>query len=94
MQLVTRMKVSSHVVDAFWTRLKLIWPILSLKISKMSKKVFLPSTSRGQRVNANPTSLLGGQFSTDTYYKIYSAVQINVVVVVVVVVLSERLVRV
>ena len=32
-------KVSCHVADAFLTRLKLIWPISSLKISKMRKKM-------------------------------------------------------
>ena len=34
-------KASCHVADAFLTRLKLIWPISSLKISKMSKKCVL-----------------------------------------------------
>ena len=31
-------KASCHVANAFFTRLKLIWPISSLKISKMSNK--------------------------------------------------------
>ena len=31
-------KASCHIADAFLTRLRLIWPISSLKISKMSKK--------------------------------------------------------
>ena len=34
-------KGSYHVADAFLTRLKLIWPISSLKISKMPKKCLL-----------------------------------------------------
>ena len=34
-------KASFLVVDAFLTRLKLIWPISSLKISKMPKKCIL-----------------------------------------------------
>ena len=34
-------KASCHVTDAFLTRLKLIWPISSLKISKMPKKCIL-----------------------------------------------------
>ena len=34
-------KASCHVADAFLTRLKLIWPISSLKISKMPKKCVL-----------------------------------------------------
>ena len=33
-------KARCHVADAFLTRLKLIWPISSLKISKMFKKAF------------------------------------------------------
>ena len=32
-------KASCHVADAFLTRLKLIWPISSLEISKNSKKM-------------------------------------------------------
>ena len=34
-------KASCHVADAFLTRLKLIWPISSLKISIMPKKFIL-----------------------------------------------------
>ena len=44
-------KVSCHVANAFWTRLKLVWPIFSLEISKMSKKgVFGQKICRRQRV--------------------------------------------
>ena len=39
-------KASCHVADAFLTRLKLIWPISSPKISKMSKKWVWAKSSR------------------------------------------------
>ena len=44
-------KARCHVADTFLTRLKLIWPISSMKISKMSKKAFLGKSSRSQWVN-------------------------------------------
>ena len=39
-------KASCHVADAFLTRLKLIWPISSQKISKMPKNAFGAKSSR------------------------------------------------
>ena len=44
-------KASWHVADAFLTRLKLLWPISSLKISKMSKNSVWAKSSRSQWVN-------------------------------------------
>ena len=38
-------KTSCHVVNTFSTRLKLIWPISSLKIAKMSKNAFLAKSA-------------------------------------------------
>ena len=39
-------KACCHVADAFLTRLKVLWPISSLKISKMSKKSVWTKSSR------------------------------------------------
>ena len=44
-------KSCCHVADAFFSRLKLLWPISSLKISKMSKKSVWVKSSRSQWVN-------------------------------------------
>ena len=44
---VSERKASCHVANAFWTRLKLIWPIFSLKISKMSRSFW--ATNPGGR---------------------------------------------
>ena len=44
-------KASCHDANAFWTRVKLIWPIFSLKISKMSKKgVFGLKSAEGKKL--------------------------------------------
>jgi len=49
--LVARM-ASCHVVNAFSTRLKLIWPKSSLKMAKMSRKTcFFAKSSGSQWVN-------------------------------------------
>ena len=44
--MLSRRKASCHVADAFLTRLKLIWPISSLKISKCLKNAFWAKNSR------------------------------------------------
>ena len=43
-------KASCHVATACLIRLELIWPISSLKISKMSKNAFLAQSFRSQWV--------------------------------------------
>ena len=45
-------KTGCHVVNAFSTRLKLIWPISSLKIPRMSKNAFLAKSAWSQWVNS------------------------------------------